>query len=29
MSSWDEFCVQLGWAIERFVYGDASPYKQL
>ena len=29
MSSWDEFCVQRQRAIERFVNGDAGPYKQL
>ena len=29
MSSWDEFCDQLRGAIERFVNGDADPYKQL
>jgi hypothetical protein len=29
MSSWDEFCVQRCRAIERFVNGDAGPYKQL
>jgi hypothetical protein len=29
MSSWNEFCVQRGRAIERFVNGDARPYKQL
>ncbi len=29
MSSWDEFCAQRRRAIERFVNGDAGPYKQL
>jgi hypothetical protein len=29
MSSWDEFCDQRRGAIERFVSGDAGPYKQL
>ena len=29
MSSWDEFCGQRREAIERFVNGDAGPYKQL
>ena len=29
MSSWDEFCDQRRGAIERFVNGDAGPYKQL
>ncbi len=29
MSSWDEFCVQRHRAIERFVNGDADPYRQL
>jgi ketosteroid isomerase-like protein len=29
MFAWDEFCVQRRRAIERFVNGDAGPYKQL
>jgi hypothetical protein len=29
MSSWDEFCDQRCGALERFVNGDAGPYKQL
>jgi ketosteroid isomerase-like protein len=29
MPSWDEFCGQRREAIERFVNGDAGPYKQL
>lgn len=29
MSSWDEFCGQRRGALERFVNGDAGPYKQL
>ncbi len=29
MSSWDEFCGQRHGTIERFVNGDAGPYKQL
>ena len=29
MSSWDEFCDQRRGALERFVNGDAGPYKQL
>ena len=29
MSGWDEFCGQRRGALERFVNGDAGPYKQL
>ena len=29
MSSWNEFCDHRRGAIERFVNGDAGPYKQL